>query len=123
MILTKRVCSVHLVPGLGSSFLLLKRVWQLAHHRARAAMSGQFLMNRAITMSYAYKKDQKGERHGTDSERLLATQNPVVQNERPHQVNTTTCADYDCIFFELCKAALRVPAVLAPGVRLQQTDL
>jgi len=53
---------------------------------AIAAMNGQFLHNRAITMSFAFKKDQKGERHGTDAERLLASQNPVVQNERPHQL-------------------------------------
>jgi len=30
-------------------------------------MNGQFLHNRAITMSFAFKKDQKGERHGTDA--------------------------------------------------------
>jgi splicing factor 3B subunit 4 len=29
------------------------------------AMNGQFLMNRCITVSYAMKKDGKGERHGT----------------------------------------------------------
>lgn len=28
-------------------------------------MNGQYLCNRAITVSYAYKKDTKGERHGT----------------------------------------------------------
>jgi hypothetical protein len=28
-------------------------------------MDGQYLCNRAITVSYAYKKDTKGERHGT----------------------------------------------------------
>lgn len=29
------------------------------------AMTGQYLCNRQITVSYAYKKDTKGERHGT----------------------------------------------------------
>lgn len=29
------------------------------------AMNGQYLCNRPITVSYAYKKDTKGERHGT----------------------------------------------------------
>lgn len=29
------------------------------------AMNGQYLCNRQITVSYAYKKDTKGERHGT----------------------------------------------------------
>lgn len=38
------------------------------------AMSGQFLCNRPITVSYAFKKDGKGERHGSASERLLAAQ-------------------------------------------------
>jgi splicing factor 3B subunit 4 len=31
-------------------------------------------MNRAITVSYALKKDGKGERHGSAAERLLAAQ-------------------------------------------------
>jgi splicing factor 3B subunit 4 len=31
------------------------------------AMNGQYLCNRAITVSYAYKKDTKGERHGTQA--------------------------------------------------------
>lgn len=29
------------------------------------AMNGQYLCNRQITVSYAFKKDTKGERHGT----------------------------------------------------------
>lgn len=35
-------------------------------------MSGQFLCNRAIHVSYAYKEGQKGERHGSYEERYLA---------------------------------------------------
>jgi splicing factor 3B subunit 4 len=31
-------------------------------------------MNKAITVQYAFKKDGKGERHGTAAERLLAAQ-------------------------------------------------
>ncbi|KAL5512448.1 SAP49 [Sanghuangporus baumii] len=38
------------------------------------AMNGQFLMNKAVTVQYAFKKDGKGERHGTPAERLLAAQ-------------------------------------------------
>ncbi|RXW22716.1 hypothetical protein EST38_g3143 [Candolleomyces aberdarensis] len=38
------------------------------------SMNGQFLMNKAITAQYAFKKDGKGERHGTSAERLLAAQ-------------------------------------------------
>eukprot|EP00820_Chromera_velia_P016665 Cvel_26166.t1-p1 / transcript=Cvel_26166.t1 / gene=Cvel_26166 / organism=Chromera_velia_CCMP2878 / gene_product=Splicing factor 3B subunit 4, putative / transcript_product=Splicing factor 3B subunit 4, putative / location=Cvel_scaffold3073:15022-19728(+) / protein_length=428 / sequence_SO=supercontig / SO=protein_coding / is_pseudo=false len=43
---------------------------------ALAAMNGQFLCNRPIHVSYAYKKDTKGERHGTAAERLLAANRP-----------------------------------------------
>ncbi|KAH9021245.1 hypothetical protein EDB85DRAFT_2152521 [Lactarius pseudohatsudake] len=35
---------------------------------------GFFLMNKPITVQYAFKKDGKGERHGTAAERLLAAQ-------------------------------------------------
>jgi len=38
------------------------------------AMNGQFLCNRPVTVSFAFKKDGKGERHGSASERLLAQQ-------------------------------------------------
>ncbi|KAI8915098.1 hypothetical protein BC831DRAFT_487650 [Entophlyctis helioformis] len=45
-----------------------------ASDAAIEAMNGQFLANRSITVSYALKKDGKGERHGTPAERLLAAQ-------------------------------------------------
>ncbi|CED82815.1 splicing factor 3b subunit 4 [Phaffia rhodozyma] len=45
-----------------------------ASDAAIEAMSNQFLMNKAITVQYAFKKDGKGERHGTEAERLLAQQ-------------------------------------------------
>jgi splicing factor 3B subunit 4 len=38
------------------------------------AMEGQYLMNKQITVSYAFKKDGKGERHGSAAERLLAAE-------------------------------------------------
>ena len=41
---------------------------------AVANMHGQFLMNKEITVQYAYKKDGKGERHGDEAERMLASQ-------------------------------------------------
>lgn len=37
-------------------------------------MNGQYLMNKEISVQYAYKKDGKGERHGDAAERLLAAQ-------------------------------------------------
>lgn len=36
-------------------------------------MNGQFLSNRPVHVSYAYKKDSKGERHGSAAERLIAS--------------------------------------------------
>ncbi|KAG2222500.1 hypothetical protein INT45_012814 [Circinella minor] len=38
------------------------------------AMNNQYLMNKQISVSYAFKKDGKGERHGSAAERLLAQQ-------------------------------------------------
>jgi len=38
------------------------------------AMNHKYLMNKLIEVQYAFKKDGKGERHGTAAERLLATQ-------------------------------------------------
>ncbi|KAG1663691.1 hypothetical protein FOA52_013259 [Chlamydomonas sp. UWO 241] len=62
-----------------------------ASDAAIEAMNGQFLCNRAISVGYAYKKDTKGERHGTPAERLLAAQtkaNAAVQS-RPHTLFAT----------------------------------
>jgi len=41
---------------------------------AIANMHDQFLMNKEITVQYAFKKDGKGERHGDQAERALAAQ-------------------------------------------------
>nr|CAD7429137.1 unnamed protein product [Timema monikensis] len=57
-----------------------------ASDAAIEAMNGQYLCNRPISVSYAYKKDAKGERHGSAAERLLAAQNPLSQADRPHQL-------------------------------------
>ena len=37
-------------------------------------MEGQYLMNKQISVSYAFKKDGKGEKHGSAAERLLAAE-------------------------------------------------
>lgn len=50
------------------------------------AMNGQYLSNRPISVSYSFKKDSKGERHGSAAERLLAANNPLTQTDRPHQL-------------------------------------
>jgi len=60
-----------------------------ASDAAVEAMNGQFLMNKAITVQYAFKKDGKGERHGTAAERLLAAQarkNNALPVSRPPPV-------------------------------------
>lgn len=57
-----------------------------ASDAAIEAMNGQYLCNRAISVTYAFKKESKGERHGTAAERLLAAQNPLCQVDRPHQL-------------------------------------
>lgn len=41
---------------------------------AIANMNGQYLMNKDVSVQYAYKKDGKGERHGDEAERTLASQ-------------------------------------------------
>ncbi|GLI69589.1 hypothetical protein VaNZ11_014249, partial [Volvox africanus] len=59
-----------------------------ASDAAIEAMNGQYLCNRAITVSYAFKKDTKGERHGTPAERLLAAQQreKMAAQSRPNQL-------------------------------------
>ena len=47
-------------------------------------MNGQYLMNKEISVQYAYKKDGKGERHGDQAERMLADQ------ARKHNVQPTS---------------------------------
>lgn len=51
---------------------------------AIANMSGQYLMNKQVSVQYAYKKDGKGERHGDQAERMLAAQ------ARKHNVQPPT---------------------------------
>jgi len=52
------------------------------------AMNGQYLCNRPIHVSYALKKETKGERHGSQAERLLAAANPQrgVAAPRPNTI-------------------------------------
>ncbi|GMT37458.1 hypothetical protein PFISCL1PPCAC_28755, partial [Pristionchus fissidentatus] len=61
-----------------------------ASDAAMEAMNGQYLCNRAITVSYAFKKDGHGERHGSAAERLLAAQNPLFTGDRPNQMFAET---------------------------------
>ncbi|MCJ1353072.1 MAG: hypothetical protein MMC33_003056 [Icmadophila ericetorum] len=54
-----------------------------ASDEAIANLNGQYLMNKEISVQYAYKKDGKGERHGDQAERVLAAQ------ARKHNVQPT----------------------------------
>lgn len=45
-----------------------------ASDAAIEAMHGQYLCNKPISVSYAFKKEGSGERHGSPAERLLAAQ-------------------------------------------------
>ena len=53
-----------------------------ASDMAIEVMNGQYLCNRPISVTYALKKDSKGERHGTPAERLLAQQSAVKQMQQ-----------------------------------------
>lgn len=55
-----------------------------ASDEAIANLNGQYLMNKEISVQYAYKKDGKGERHGDPAERMLAAQ------ARKHNVQPVT---------------------------------
>ncbi|CAI7583513.1 unnamed protein product [Penicillium pancosmium] len=52
---------------------------------AIANMNGQILMNKQVTVQYAYKKDGKGERHGDEAERMLASQARKHNIQQPTQ--------------------------------------
>ncbi|KAL8431187.1 hypothetical protein Efla_000132 [Eimeria flavescens] len=67
--------------GLSKGFAFVSMETFEASDAALAAMNGQFLCNRPVHVSYAYKKDTRGERHGSAAERLLAANRPAV--ERP----------------------------------------
>jgi len=54
-----------------------------ASDAAIANMNGQYLMNKEVSVQYAYKKDGKGERHGDQAERILAAQ-ARKHNIQPH---------------------------------------
>lgn len=64
---------------------------------AIANMNGQYLMNKEVSVQYAYKKDGKGERHGDQAERMLAAQ------AKAHGVEPTPAT---------------IPAAMAPALGL-----
>jgi splicing factor 3B subunit 4 len=42
------------------------------------AMDGQYFSNRTVRVHFAFKKDSKGEKHGSAAERLLAANRPIM---------------------------------------------
>jgi len=62
-----------------------------ASDAAIEAMDGQYLGGRPISVTYALKKDTRGERHGTPAERLLAAQRRAraTPSARPHTMFAT----------------------------------
>ncbi|XP_049850586.1 splicing factor 3B subunit 4-like [Schistocerca gregaria] len=56
-----------------------------ASDAAIAAMNNQFFGNKRIVVTYAFKKDKPGERHGDAAERLLASKNPVLKHRKELQ--------------------------------------
>lgn len=69
-----------------------------ASDAAIESMDGQFLLNKPVTVQYAYKKDGKGERHGDQAERELAAQakrnnvQPTIQPLPPQLTGGTPAA-------------------------------
>ncbi|KAL7193108.1 hypothetical protein ACSBR2_024841 [Camellia fascicularis] len=57
-----------------------------ASDAAIEAMNGQYLCNRQMTVSYAYKKDTKGERHGTPAESFGCQQSNCPKKQASHVV-------------------------------------
>lgn len=52
-----------------------------ASDAAIEAMNGQHLCNRAISVSYAFKKDAKGERHGSAAGKTLLVSSKIKDRQ------------------------------------------
>ncbi|KAL0262241.1 Spliceosome-associated protein 49 [Diplodia seriata] len=76
---------------------------------AIANMNGQYLMNKEISVQYAYKKDGKGERHGDAAERALAAE------ARKHGVQPTTQPLPPQLFQQPSLPAPSAPAAMLNG--------
>ena len=57
-----------------------------ASDQAIAKMNGQFLDGQPIEVSYAFKKDAGGDRHGSTAERILAKNRPPPPMMPPPQM-------------------------------------
>jgi splicing factor 3B subunit 4 len=61
-------------------------------------MNGQYLMNKEITVQYAFKRDGKGERHGDAAERALAAEGKKHNVEVPRSVPNPTAPTGNVIY-------------------------
>lgn len=59
---------------------------------ALQTMNGQYLCGKPVDVSYAYKKDSGGERHGTIAERVLAYNKPNMQGiaQKANQISNSS---------------------------------
>lgn len=57
-----------------------------ASDAAIAAMNGQYLAGKPISVTYALKKDSKTERYGSAAERILSANNPNSARSRPNNL-------------------------------------
>lgn len=91
------------------------------------SMNGQFLMNKAISVQYAFKKDGKGERHGTEAERTLATQakknNALPSSRPPGAPMGFGTPGFQGAYQGQFAGALAAPPPPPPGFAPQQTIL
>lgn len=53
--------------GVSKGFAFVNYASFEASDASIAAMNGQHILNRVISVSYAFKKDSKGERHGSSA--------------------------------------------------------
>jgi splicing factor 3B subunit 4 len=52
-------------------------------------MNGQYIGGLPVDVSYAYKKDTKGERHGSTAERILASRKPNISSNIMKNTNSS----------------------------------
>lgn len=68
--------------GMSKGFAFVNYATFDSADNAIASMNGQFYANRQVQVGYAFKKDGKGERHGSAAERLLAGQAKIQDMDR-----------------------------------------
>ena len=79
---------------------------------------------RPITVSYAYKKDTKGERHGTPAERMMADQMAATMaaQSRPNQLFSSGGPSFSAIACHRCCKYIVSRLILPPWPRILCTQ-